>query len=112
MKGYADLKRHPYFKNIDFDKLQARTLPVPCQEVFSTGMRTTATEPEDPNSFSMVDPKQTQLMLNPGFVASERFDACCRHRIDVDQIVMEGSVRLRRKLFFYKRRQLILLEDG
>jgi hypothetical protein len=61
MKSYTDLKRHPYFKNIDFDKLQKRSLPVPCQQVFSTGMRTLATESDDPNTFSMVDPKQTHL---------------------------------------------------
>lgn len=112
MKGYSDLKRHPYFKNIDFAKLEARTLPVPCQQVFSVSMRTTATESDDPNTFSMVDPKQTQLQLSAGFVAAERFDACCRSRINVDQIVMEGPVKVRRKLFFYKRRHLILLEDG
>jgi hypothetical protein len=33
-------------------------------------------------------------------------------RIDSDKIVNEGWVNVRRKLFFYKRRQLILMEDG
>lgn len=34
MAGYSDFKRHPYFKGIDFDKLEKRKLPVPCLQVF------------------------------------------------------------------------------
>jgi hypothetical protein len=30
MQGYNEIKRHPYFKNIDFKKLEARQLVVPC----------------------------------------------------------------------------------
>lgn len=41
-----------------------------------------------------------------------KFDECCRGKIDENEIVMEGWVKVRRKLFFYKKRQLILMEDG
>ena len=45
-------------------------------------------------------------------VKTYKFDECCQGLIDVDSIVMEGYVNVRRKLFFYKRRQLLLIEDG
>jgi hypothetical protein len=31
MQGYDELKRHPYFKGIDFTKLEKRKLTVPSQ---------------------------------------------------------------------------------
>lgn len=46
------------------------------------------------------------------FLVDYHLDECCRDIIDCNKIVMEGFVRLRRKLFFYKRRQMFLLEDG
>jgi hypothetical protein len=30
MSGYSELKAHPYFKGIDFSKLEKRKLQVPC----------------------------------------------------------------------------------
>lgn len=30
VNGYDELKAHPYFKGIDFEKLKEKSLPVPC----------------------------------------------------------------------------------
>ena len=40
------------------------------------------------------------------------FDPCCVGKVDTRLIVMESYVNVRRKLFFYKRRQMYLLENG
>lgn len=34
MSGYEELKTHPYFMGIDFQKLEEKKLPVPCPDVF------------------------------------------------------------------------------
>lgn len=40
MQGYDEVRRHPYFKNINFDLLSQRMVPTPCQEVFTVDART------------------------------------------------------------------------
>lgn len=110
MQGYDEVKQHPYFKGIDFEKLHARKLPVPSKEVFNVSLKTMGTE-SDESAFSMTETKMT-LSRQPEFVVKHMFDACCRSKIDLDKIVMESLVKVRRKLFFYKRRQMVLLEDG
>lgn len=30
------------------------------------------------------------------------FDDCCKDKVDINKIVMEGNVKVRRKLFFYR----------
>ena len=58
MQGYAEVKQHPYFKGIDFEKLHARKLPVPSKEVFNVSLKTMGTE-SDESAFSMTETKIT-----------------------------------------------------
>ena len=61
----------------------------------------------------MTEPTEHKLSDDlTDFITKHKFDACCKGRIDMDKIVMEGPVKVRRRLFFYKKRQLFLLEDG
>ena len=111
LKSYKDLKSHPYFKCIDFEMIRARKLPVPCQEVFGVKAKYLTTESEDTEAYSIIDARSAHNIPTE-FLIKHKFDECCQGKIDVDQIVMEGWVRVRRKLFFYKRRQLFLMENG
>ena len=80
--------------------------------------QTLATEGEETEANSVIFEKQTTKSHNQSysstvdFLKRPSFDDCCRSRINLDQLVMEGTVKVRRRLFFYKRRQLYLLEDG
>jgi len=66
----------------------------------------------DANESYVTEVNTMTTSLNTNNIASNfsetikkyNFDECCKNRINVDNIVMESMVNVRRKLFFYKRR--------
>jgi hypothetical protein len=40
------------------------------------------------------------------------FDDCCKYRVDMNLKVMSDKIKVRRKLFFWRTRFLIILENG
>lgn len=35
-EGYEEIKKHPYFADVDFQAIEARTMKLPCFDIFST----------------------------------------------------------------------------
>lgn len=56
MNGIHELKSHPFFKGIDFEKLSQKEVQVPCPEVFAIISKNLGTEMDEFDSFSIKDP--------------------------------------------------------
>ncbi|CDW85011.1 serine threonine-protein kinase pk61c [Stylonychia lemnae] len=97
-RNYKKLKEHPFFKSIDFDLLTQQQLIVPGMAHMSQIHDMPLLTDDHETTFSEFEMVQTP--------------AQDKSKIDLNLRVMEGKVKLRRNLIFYKKRKMILLEDG
>eukprot|EP00347_Sterkiella_histriomuscorum_P006028 403354346 len=106
-RDYNQLKAHPFFSGINFDLLKTKTLQVPDFEKFHDEHNEVMATEEEFNPYL-----QEYEMINHSHI-DDCLDLNMQYGpIDLNMKVMEGKVKLRRNLIFFKRRTMILLEDG
>lgn len=109
--GLSELRRHPFFSDIDFEALSRKALKVPGFDLFST-----TTDSDDSlnilRRFSSDEFKGSHPLKRKSDI-SLPFDDCCLLRAStLTKIFWQGDVKVRRKFFLLKNRQMIVYEDG
>lgn len=110
-EGYVDIRRHPFFSDVDFASLENRSLRVPYH-----ALNTTITTDSDELSFKRDESSYNLKKVPPkgGFDEIRKyFDECCIQRAkNLSRKYWEGEVKVKRKLFLLRTRYMILFEDG
>ncbi|CDW75605.1 UNKNOWN [Stylonychia lemnae] len=101
--NFIQLKQHPYFREIDFKKIKSREIPVPNLDIFGVTLQSSLITDDSDDS--------ARRKFKSFFNKIENED-CCSGVVDYKRGVFEGEVKVRRKLFFYKRRYMIIQDNG
>eukprot|EP00347_Sterkiella_histriomuscorum_P007241 403349719 len=106
-KNLIQLKQHPYFHEVDLKRLAKRELPVPNLEIFGIMSQQSLITDDSQDSALRKFGKSTLFSK----IEMDQTPDCCT-RLDYNKKIFEGHVKVKRRLFFYKKRFMILQDDG
>ena len=108
-QSYSQLKNHPFFKDINFSKLEKKELKVPNLEFFhqQSDSKAMTEENQNINNQPQLIKKLTRVDKTDQDILATTFSM-----IDMNNKVMEGIVKVRRQLLFSKKRKMILMDNG